>query len=92
MINNKKERTLAARLCELSFLATVNNNTSSLSTLPRRIIIHYQYIEQDAMITNIYAITAIAVLGGTLFGFDLSSMSAMYVHSLFFQLIPAILS
>jgi hypothetical protein len=29
------------------------------------------------MITNIYMITAIAVVGGTLFGFDLSSMSAM---------------
>jgi hypothetical protein len=29
------------------------------------------------MITNIYAITAIAVIGGSLFGFDLSSMSAM---------------
>lgn len=31
------------------------------------------------MITNIYLITSIAVVGGTLFGFDLSSMSAMYV-------------
>ncbi|KAL2814354.1 general substrate transporter [Aspergillus cavernicola] len=29
------------------------------------------------MITNIYAITAIAVIGGSLFGFDLSSMSAI---------------
>lgn len=29
------------------------------------------------MITNIYVITAIAVIGGSLFGFDLSSMSAM---------------
>ncbi|KFY48808.1 hypothetical protein V495_01012 [Pseudogymnoascus sp. VKM F-4514 (FW-929)] len=29
------------------------------------------------MITNIYMITAIAVVGGTLFGFDLSSMSAI---------------
>lgn len=29
------------------------------------------------MIGNIYAITAIAVLGGTLFGFDIASMSAM---------------
>lgn len=31
------------------------------------------------MIGNIYAITAIAVIGGGLFGFDISSMSAMYV-------------
>ncbi|KAJ5372458.1 hypothetical protein N7517_004464 [Penicillium concentricum] len=29
------------------------------------------------MITNIYVITAIAVIGGSLFGFDLSSMSAI---------------
>ena len=34
------------------------------------------------MITNIYLITSIAVVGGTLFGFDLSSMSAMYVVKL----------
>ena len=31
------------------------------------------------MIGNIYFITAIAVIGGGLFGFDISSMSAMYV-------------
>ena len=31
-------------------------------------------------IGNIYGITAIAVIGGGLFGFDISSMSAMYVH------------
>ena len=30
-------------------------------------------------IGNIYGITAIAVIGGGLFGFDISSMSAMYV-------------
>lgn len=30
-------------------------------------------------IGNIYVITAIAVIGGGLFGFDISSMSAMYV-------------
>lgn len=30
-------------------------------------------------ISNIYGITAIAVIGGGLFGFDISSMSAMYV-------------
>jgi hypothetical protein len=29
-------------------------------------------------IGNIYGITAIAVIGGGLFGFDISSMSAMY--------------
>jgi hypothetical protein len=29
-------------------------------------------------ISNIYGITAIAVIGGGLFGFDISSMSAMY--------------
>ena len=29
------------------------------------------------MITNLYLITAIAVIGGSLFGFDISSMSAM---------------
>lgn len=28
-------------------------------------------------IGNLYAISAIAVLGGSLFGFDISSMSAM---------------
>lgn len=33
------------------------------------------YVED--MITNLYIITAISVIGGTLFGFDLSSMSAM---------------
>jgi hypothetical protein len=33
--------------------------------------------ETATMITNIYIITAISVIGGTLFGFDLSSMSAM---------------
>jgi hypothetical protein len=32
-------------------------------------------------IGNIYGITAIAVIGGGLFGFDISSMSAMYVDS-----------
>jgi hypothetical protein len=31
-------------------------------------------------IGNIYGITAISVIGGGLFGFDISSMSAMY-HS-----------
>lgn len=31
-------------------------------------------------IGNIYGITAIAVIGGGLFGFDISSMSAMYVY------------
>jgi hypothetical protein len=31
-------------------------------------------------IGNIYGITAIAVIGGGLFGFDISSMSAMYVE------------
>jgi hypothetical protein len=30
-------------------------------------------------IGNIYGITAIAVIGGGLFGFDISSMSAMFV-------------
>lgn len=30
-------------------------------------------------IGNLYMITAIAVIGGGLFGFDISSMSAMYV-------------
>jgi len=36
------------------------------------------------MIGNLYGITAIAVIGGALFGFDISSMSAMYAsyHSL----------
>jgi len=34
------------------------------------------------MISNIYFITAIAVIGGGLFGFDISSMSAMLVSSL----------
>jgi hypothetical protein len=35
-------------------------------------------------IGNIYGITAIAVIGGGLFGFDISSMSAMYApaHSI----------
>lgn len=28
---------------------------------------------------NIYIITTIAVIGGALFGFDIASMSAMYV-------------
>jgi len=32
-------------------------------------------------IGNIYFITAIAVIGGALFGFDIASMSAMYVRS-----------
>lgn len=37
-------------------------------------------------IGNIYGITAIAVIGGGLFGFDISSMSAMYVDcSLYFH-------
>jgi hypothetical protein len=31
-------------------------------------------------IGNIYGITAIAVIGGGLFGFDISSMSAMYFY------------
>lgn len=31
-------------------------------------------------IGNIYGITAIAVIGGGLFGFDISSMSAMSVY------------
>jgi hypothetical protein len=31
-------------------------------------------------IGNIYGITAIAVIGGGLFGFDISSMSAMYAY------------
>jgi hypothetical protein len=30
-------------------------------------------------ITNIYVITSVAVIGGALFGFDIASMSAMYV-------------
>ena len=30
-------------------------------------------------ITNIYVITTVAVIGGALFGFDIASMSAMYV-------------
>lgn len=34
-------------------------------------------IQTETMITNIYVITAISVIGGVLFGFDLSSMSAM---------------
>jgi hypothetical protein len=34
-------------------------------------------------IGNIYVITAIAVIGGGLFGFDISSMSAMYVSCIF---------
>lgn len=29
--------------------------------------------------SNIYIITTIAVIGGALFGFDIASMSAMYV-------------
>ena len=33
-------------------------------------------------IGNIYGITAIAVIGGGLFGFDISSMSAMYVSTI----------
>lgn len=32
-------------------------------------------------IGNIYGITAISVIGGGLFGFDISSMSAMYVST-----------
>jgi hypothetical protein len=36
-------------------------------------------------IGNIYGITAIAVIGGGLFGFDISSMSAMYVDSLHYH-------
>lgn len=36
------------------------------------------------VISNIYVITTVAVIGGALFGFDIASMSAMYV----FQLCP----
>lgn len=32
------------------------------------------------VIGNIYYITTIAVIGGALFGFDIASMSAMYVQ------------
>lgn len=35
-------------------------------------------------IGNIYGITAIAVIGGGLFGFDISSMSAMYVQPTYY--------
>jgi hypothetical protein len=31
----------------------------------------------DYQITNVYFITAIAVIGGALFGFDIAGMSAM---------------
>lgn len=31
------------------------------------------------VIGNIYVITTVAVIGGALFGFDIASMSAMYV-------------
>lgn len=31
------------------------------------------------VISNIYVITTVAVIGGALFGFDIASMSAMYV-------------
>ena len=31
------------------------------------------------VVGNIYVITTVAVMGGALFGFDIASMSAMYV-------------
>ena len=37
------------------------------------------------VVGNIYIITAIAVIGGGLFGFDISSMSAMYVVEFVFD-------
>jgi hypothetical protein len=36
---------------------------------------------------NIYVITTIAVIGGALFGFDIASMSAMYVPSTYPRLL-----
>lgn len=43
-------------------------------------------------IGNIYGITAIAVIGGGLFGFDISSMSAMYVSPLHHDEIKQVLT
>lgn len=54
------------------FLSPLSAPFASLLAQPR-------IIKQGAMYTigNIYAITAIAVVGGGLFGFDISSQSAM---------------
>lgn len=42
----------------------------------RSIVVHRRFFKMY-QIGNIYAITGISVIGGGLFGFDISSMSAM---------------